>query len=222
MLSSRAFTLIELLIVVAIIAILAAIAVPNFLEAQTRAKISRARADLRSAVTALEAYRIDNNAYPFHRGPDTTGSGFGEVEDVHVLNGYGSSRLNGFRTLSLRLSTPIAYITSSALIDPFKTGAVDRTGERYESGDPTDVAYGYHNIYQYAILQGSASGFPEDDFNRDYGFYRLFSLGPDRYYNSWGTADRGWIYDPTNGTISSGYVIRTQLDPVGENLAVPD
>ena len=60
----KAFTLIELLIVVAIIAILAAIAVPNFLEAQTRAKISRTVSDMRSIATAVEAYIIDNNNVP--------------------------------------------------------------------------------------------------------------------------------------------------------------
>ncbi|OPZ09227.1 MAG: Type II secretion system protein G precursor [candidate division BRC1 bacterium ADurb.BinA292] len=62
--SQAAFTLIELLIVVAIIAILAAIAVPNFLEAQVRAKISRVRADLRTIATGVESYQVDNNVYP--------------------------------------------------------------------------------------------------------------------------------------------------------------
>ena len=60
-----AFTLIELLIVVAIIAILAAIAVPNFLEAQTRSKVSRVKADMRSVATGVEAYRVDNSTEQF-------------------------------------------------------------------------------------------------------------------------------------------------------------
>jgi len=59
-----AFTLIELLMVVAIIAILASIAVTNFLEAQARAKCSRAENDMRTIATALESYRIDNSRYP--------------------------------------------------------------------------------------------------------------------------------------------------------------
>ena len=69
--SRQGFTLIELLIVVAIIAILAAIAVPNFLEAQTRAKVSRVKADVRSLTTALELYYIDSNEYPPNPPPGT-------------------------------------------------------------------------------------------------------------------------------------------------------
>ncbi len=71
----KGFTLIELLIVVAIIGILAAIAVPNFLNAQIRAKVARAYADEKSIGTALEAYRLDQNAYP--DGTASPGPGFG-------------------------------------------------------------------------------------------------------------------------------------------------
>jgi len=62
---TRGFTLIELLVVVAVIAILAAIALPNFLEAQTRAKVARVKADIRTLATGMEAYAADNNRYPW-------------------------------------------------------------------------------------------------------------------------------------------------------------
>ncbi len=65
-----AFTLIELLIVVAIIGILVAIAVPNFLNARLRAKVARVRADMKAVQVALESYKIDNNTYlPHHAHP---------------------------------------------------------------------------------------------------------------------------------------------------------
>src|SRR5688572_12402554 len=104
--SKRAFTLIELLIVVAIIAILAAIAVPNFLEAQTRAKVTRTRADMRTIATGIESYRVDNNAYPpqsdYPRRALVPSGGATAVFDA----GFHS------RTPSW-LTTPVAHITST-------------------------------------------------------------------------------------------------------------
>jgi len=60
----RGFTLIELLITVAIIGIIAAIAVPNLLNAINRGKQKRTMADMRAIATAIEAYSVDNTAYP--------------------------------------------------------------------------------------------------------------------------------------------------------------
>jgi prepilin-type N-terminal cleavage/methylation domain-containing protein len=62
------FTLIELLIVVAIIAILAAIAIPNFLAAQTRSKVTRVKGDMRTIITAIESYMVDETVYPLDYG----------------------------------------------------------------------------------------------------------------------------------------------------------
>ena len=61
--SEKGFTLIELLVVVAIIGILAAIAIPQFAAYKTRSFNARAQSDLRNALTAEEAYFVDNEFY---------------------------------------------------------------------------------------------------------------------------------------------------------------
>jgi prepilin-type N-terminal cleavage/methylation domain-containing protein len=57
--SLKAFTLIELLIVIAIILILIAIALPNFLEAQARSKATKSYSEMRTLATAVEALRVE-------------------------------------------------------------------------------------------------------------------------------------------------------------------
>jgi len=70
---TEGFTLIELLIVIAIILILIAIALPNFLEAQIRAKIAATRGDLRTVAIAMESYFTDWGMYPPDHDPDQLG-----------------------------------------------------------------------------------------------------------------------------------------------------
>jgi len=57
------FTLIELMIVVAIIGILAAIAIPNFVRFQLRAKAGEAKTNLKGIVVAQESYRAEFDVY---------------------------------------------------------------------------------------------------------------------------------------------------------------
>ena len=61
--NQKGFTLIELMIVVAIIGILAAIAIPNFLQYQLKSKTAEAKTTLGSIKTAQEAYRAENDVY---------------------------------------------------------------------------------------------------------------------------------------------------------------
>ncbi len=97
----KGFSLIELLIVVAIIGILAAIALPNFLNAQVRAKVSRSLSDFRSLSTAFETYHLDYNNYP---------------PILNLIPGFfGSTPSHAF----IPLTTPVAYY-SGPVDDPFQ------------------------------------------------------------------------------------------------------
>jgi len=213
-----AFTLIELLIVVAIIAILALIAVPNFLEAQMRAKVSRVKADQRSIATALESYASDNGKYP----------------NMHVVQG-GNWEYVGWGYAQKMLTTPIAYITSlipdlfqlryDQLTQHLRTRDMWLYGNPYKDPSYNPVTRGDKHVMDYEDFDGgrpTGNTIDQDWVRRwklSYGNteWKLQSFGPMRDVTDYGwaltTSEPGWpnkYYDPTNGTVSRGLITRTQ------------
>ena len=87
----RGFTLVELLVVVLIVAMLAAIALPAFLGQRAKGQDSAAKSDARSLVTQMEACYTDHDRYDLCPGPNTgipLGSGVGQVEYSALGNTY--------------------------------------------------------------------------------------------------------------------------------------
>lgn len=62
--TQKGFTLIEVMIVVVILSILAAIIVPKIMERPEQARITGAKADIRTLETALNLYKLDNHQFP--------------------------------------------------------------------------------------------------------------------------------------------------------------
>jgi type II secretion system protein G len=184
----HAFTLIELLIVVAIIGILAAIAVPNFLNAQTRAKVARVESDFKALATALEMYNMDNGRY------------------ISRANNISWPRR------FYPLTSPVSYISKGSWPDPFAPkGWVTPDGDPinfiYESNGWPESPTGYMtkklNGSPHPFLHGKDSQYK----------WALVSAGPDGDLNAdsgakWGYEDVFFLYNSSNGTVSHGDIIR--------------
>lgn len=230
--AAKGFTLIELLIVVAIIAILAAIAVPNFLQAQTRSKVSRVKADLRSIATAIESYRVDNNEYP--EGTDNVAKMAPELVALlgPLAPGFYSLRVRGaagevagltFATLT----TPIAYITRMPT-DPFSGKGAAFVPFAYRNAKVTADGWVLTSVGPDGDLlapdgRGNANAAnplsTASDSNSPARIADINERAVIHFIEGTGNYTRAqrdrmlvWIedlsYDPTNGTISEGDIIR--------------
>jgi len=202
MFKSKAFTLIELLIVVAIIAILAAIAVPNFLEAQTRSKVSRTKADMRTVATALEAYAVDYNQHPpsWAAQDGSAQSGGSDTEF-----GFAAAPVNPRIQRLAYLTTPVAFITS-VLNDPFAVGTQDSFALNQEY--PVFTYWDRGFIGARTLNAAAATHFedvPQILSNPSWG---LIGYGPDQIFHPAAFFPQLRLYDPTNGTLSEGDVMR--------------
>jgi len=62
--AGRGFTLIELMVVLVIIGVLAALVVPNVLDRADDARVTAARTDVNNLMQALKLYKLDNQRYP--------------------------------------------------------------------------------------------------------------------------------------------------------------
>ena len=82
----RGFTLIELMIVIAIIGILAAIAIPQFSAYRKRSYNSAAQSDVRNIATAQEAYYVDESTYANAIG-SLSGTTYGYQQSGNVTAG---------------------------------------------------------------------------------------------------------------------------------------
>jgi prepilin-type N-terminal cleavage/methylation domain-containing protein len=123
----RGFTLVELLIVVAIIGILAAIAIPQFAAYRTRSYNAATTSDLRNVRTSQESFFADNSSY----APAATGTG-------NILFTYEGATIGTFavsKNVRMGVITNPAAPTSAAPAVTYSAAAKNDAGDRILCGE---------------------------------------------------------------------------------------
>ncbi len=208
------FTLIELLIVIAIILILIAIALPNFLEAQARARLARVKGDLRALLTAVEAFRTERGVLLIDFWDDKTTQS--QERYKRKFGGVGRDPIyeyKYFEEVFYPLTSPVKYMNKIP-IDLYSdirrqvglsAGEVG-SGYLYFDNDPLFPNVCDHYIDRFFPghpLQIESRTKPLSE-----GEYAILSVGPDSCLGINKSGDlRGLAYSPTNGTMSTGDMV---------------